>query len=285
MAKKVINQTLPIKHNKSETTYRLIEADGKLSIEKMSISFTHEIDIQEGQNPEDVFYDFIQKKSENRERNKLRISTKDAWILHYRDSQSWRHIAQEAGNKSGVSLANRGSSYTSDLAFKYMNGADIYALAEDHDLSPNHMSTILTEYLERYRAVCIEECDYRGIRPRDYKSAFNKVSNITRFLNDYESLDCEFVNPYDDTDQTVGRKSILYTDSFYEVIFEDQTKARISAEVMEALSYSSDTFYQASDVFGFHTSKSIIDVKFMGKVSEQSSINLLRKSLTPLKPF
>jgi hypothetical protein len=231
---RVIEQTEPFVAKKSSSIYRLVEEEeGKHVIEKVMTAISVEEEIPDGSDPAAVFKEFVTKKQERSGREKLAISSEEAFTLHHVQGLPWTEIAAKAGQK-GSSLSDRMSGYTKKLALAYMKGADIHKTAEELNISANQLHDILARKLEREREQLLENYE-RGKVMRSHDGDVKKVVEITNFLSDWESFEYQVVEPLlgDDPELNDGKK-ILYSEDFYTVELKSGRQYRLSIYMAEA---------------------------------------------------
>jgi len=267
--RKILVQSFPFVAAKSESIYRLVAVDGKQFIEKVTTSISQVAEVSEGADPAKVFNEFVSEKLDHRERNKSRISTRDAFIQHHVHQKSWQNIADDIGQKSGASIATRVQGLTRDMAYRYMNGDNIHQRAAEFDLSPNHLHEILGKNLERERDRLLWDYKSEGVM-RSFDGDVARVVAITDFLKDWDSFEYQVVSPFEeDTTSLEGGKKVLYSEEFYSVHKESGKQYRVSARLMEDLSAHNWSSSELSDVLGIVSTDPIVAVYDMfGNPSE-----------------
>lgn len=278
--RKILDQSFPFVAAKSESTYRLVEVDGKCLIEKITVSISVEAEVPDNANPDQVFKEFIAAKQANRERNKKRISVVDAFIQHHVHGLSWQQIADSVGQKSGASIGKRVSDFTNSLAHQYLNGASIDQLIGQLEVSPNHLHSVLVDALERER--CRLLYDYEsGSVMRGFARDVDRIAGITKFLDDWDTFEYQVVSPFSEEDTAMqSNKKILYTADFYEIHRASGAVSRVTADVLDGITYHNWNSSQLVEAFGLIEADPIIAVfdmfgkqcdYYTGKLSNPSS--------------
>lgn len=230
---KVIEETEPFKAAKSSSVYQLVEEDGNYCIRKVMTAITVEEEIPEGADAKQLFKDFVAKKQERSGRRKYAISSEEAFTLHHAQGLPWTEIAGRVGQK-GASLSQRMSTFTKELASKYMKGADIHKMAKGLDMSANHLHEILSQRLVFDRDRLLENYESGEVMP-PHDEDVNKVVEITNFLNDWESFRYQVVEPLEGKDpELIDGKKILYSEVFYTVELKSGRQYRLSIYMAEA---------------------------------------------------
>jgi|GEM_PF-4579623 len=258
--RKILDQSFPFVAAKSESTYRLVEVDGKCLIEKVTVSISVEAEVSDNANLDHVFREFIAAKQANRERNKKRISAVDAFKQHYVHGLSWRQIADEVGQKSGASIGKRVLEFTNGLAHQYLNGANIDLLIGQLDVSPNHLHSILVDALERERRRLLYDYESGGVM-RGFARDVARVVEITNFLDDWSTFEYQVVSPFGEVDiEKRLNKKILYAADFYEIHRASGEVSRVSADVLDGITYHNWNSSHLVEAFGLIEADPIIAV-------------------------
>ena len=258
--RKILEQSFPFASAKSESIYRLVEEEGTQFIEKVTTSISQVAEVPQDADAAKVFRDFVSEKLNNRERNKTRISTRDAFIWHNVHDMSWQKIADEIGQKSGASIATRVAEFTRDMAHRYSYGANIHQLGADLDMSANHLHEILVAALERERDRLLWDYKSGGVM-RTFGGDVSRVVSITNFLNDWDSFEYQVVSPFEEEDvEITPGKKILYSEEFYSIHKESGKRYRVSGHLMEGLSGQSWSSTELSEVLGIVSTDPIVAV-------------------------
>lgn len=258
--RKTLDQSFPFVAAKSESTYRLVDVDGKRFIEKVTVSTSTEVEIPDDVCATEAFREFVLAKQAHRERNKKRISAEDAFLKHHVHQQSWQQIADEVGQKSGASIGKRVLEYTNGLAHQYLNGTSIHQLAGRLDVSPNHLHSILVNALERERARLLFDYESGSVM-RNFARDVERVVAITGFLDDWDTFEYQVVSPFGDegTDRGVNKK-ILYTVDFYEIHRASGDVSRVAADVLDGVTYHNWNSSHLVEAFGLIEADPIVAV-------------------------
>lgn len=267
--RKILDQSFPFVAEKSESTYRLVEVDGKRFIEKVTTSVSIEEEIPETTDPAQAFRDFMVARQTNRARNRRRIATDEAFIQHHAHGLSWQKIADNVGQKSGASIAKRASDFTKGLAHQYLNGANIHQLTEEVDLSANHLHSILANALEIERFRLLH--DYESGRVmRGFDRDVARIVEITDFLKDWTTFEYQVVSPFIDQSVQIQRdKKILYTEDFFEIHRASGQVSRVKADALDGVTYhnwSSSPFVEALGLVAMDPIVSVFDM--FGRLSQ-----------------
>lgn len=267
--RKTLDQSFPFVAEKSETTYRLVEIDGKCLIEKVTVSTSTEVEIPDDANASQLFREFILAKQAHRERNKKRISAEDAFIKHHVHQHSWQQIADEVGQKSGASIGKRVLELTNGLAHQYLQGTSIHQLVGQLDITPNHLHSILVNALERERSRLLNDYESGSVM-RSFARDVDRVVEITNFLDDWDSFEYQVVSPFRAED-TIARtnKKILYTEDFYEFHRSSGKVSRVSVDVLDGATFHNWNSSHLVEAFGLIEADPIVVVFDMfGKRSD-----------------
>jgi len=266
---KILTQSFPFVSEKSQSVYRLVKTDRGHHIEKVTTSTTIEATIDPGHNPEETFENFLSKKRLNRERNRKRLGTLEAFKKHHIDGLSWREIAEEAGMQGKTSIAKRVTEFIQGLAQSYLSGQSIEDLAEQVSLSPNHLHSILSEFLNRERERCLNDFE-RGAVMRSFESDVARVVEITDFLNDWDDFRYQVVSPFDDTASLATGKRVLWLHEFYDFIFHNGTTKRLSSQHVDTITLGANPGEPLKTFeISVQTNNPVIEVRDMwGKPSE-----------------
>jgi hypothetical protein len=257
--RKVLKQSFPFVSEKSETVYRLVEEDGERFIEKVTTATSKEGAVQDGEDADAAFMEFLAKKQANRDRNKNRISTRDAFIRHHVHERSWRQIADEVGQKSKESIAKRVSDFTSDLASHWMGGGDLASISEDLQMSLNHLSMVLTQALERQRRKLLSDYEDRNVMSR-FSSDVALVVDITNFLSDWDSFEYQAVSPFEEHPEIAPGKKVLFTQNFYEIHRESGAISRVAAQDLDGITFENWNVSPLKIAFGLITADPVKEV-------------------------
>lgn len=230
MGRTILQETEPFIGGRNITTYRLVaEEDGTRTIER---SVTRLDDMETGL-PEDdaeaAFRDFVRKKQASHyEKNRPRITDADAFSDHFGQEKTWREIADAIGQKSVESIKGRVRDLVRKLAASYMAGADVHALAADHDISANRMHEILVDELARQRARNLEDIEDK-VGSSSYSGDVRNIADITEFLGDAGDMNFVIVDPFEVPVPDTNQRRI-YTRLFVDFIRLDGSRTRIEED-------------------------------------------------------
>lgn len=227
--RKILQQSFPFKSEKSQTIYRLVEDAGGIAIEKMTTSISVAQRITSHEDAGETFAKFIATKQANRAKGKKRIFPEKAFRLHYIDQLSWAEVAQELGVTTGAAVAEPTGKLASTYAHRYMRTGDLGTIADQYDISPNHMHDILCKRLATERSSLISSYHWSMGSECHGGTNGSQIRTITNFLNDWDHVDFIVVSPADDTPIPTNKR-VFYDQQFFDVIYASGRQTRLPYE-------------------------------------------------------
>ncbi len=253
----VVEESSAFLNDASVTFYQLMRDQDECLIVKKTVSYSIEDKIDLSADAKALFSDFVQMRAANREKNKKRIESDEAFYQHYVIGKSWRQIANEIGATSDVSFKMRAKKFLDDIADKAMQGDNVDILAQNLDMSANHLNQLINENLEKRRMENLLQYNILEIDQGRFNAQLDSM--ITTYLNDNEELDYIVVDPLQ-KEIPITSKSILYSRQFVIFVFDDGTEKNVLDRDADYLSYSLSNSESSNALIDIIGKNNLVDV-------------------------